>query len=166
MHIVNATKDDKEELLALYHSMIGGPCEWDEHYPDDNTIAFDLKNEDLYVMKNDKNEIVATITIDHDPQVEELTCWHEELAPVSELSRLCVRKDMQGGGIAKLMMNHAFDILKERGNKGVHILVREGHRVALAVYTELDFVKVGECDLFEKHFICMEKVFANKKANN
>ena len=53
MRIINATKEDKEELLALYHAMIGGPCEWSENYPDENTIAFDLKNEDLFVMKND-----------------------------------------------------------------------------------------------------------------
>ena len=54
MKIINATPKDKEELLSLYHAMIGGPCEWSENYPDENTIAFDLKNEDLFVMKNDK----------------------------------------------------------------------------------------------------------------
>ena len=53
MQIMNATEEDKDELLALYHAMIGGPCEWSETYPDENTIAFDLKNEDLFVMKND-----------------------------------------------------------------------------------------------------------------
>ena len=51
MQIMNATEEDKDELLALYHAMIGGPCEWSETYPDENTIAFDLKNEDLFVMK-------------------------------------------------------------------------------------------------------------------
>ena len=61
MKIINATPKDKEELLSLYHAMIGGPCEWSENYPDENTIAFDLKNEDLFVMKNDKEEIVAMI---------------------------------------------------------------------------------------------------------
>ena len=75
MKIINATPKDKEELLSLYHAMIGGPCEWSENYPDENTIAFDLKNEDLFVMKNDKEEIVATISIDHDDAVEALTCW-------------------------------------------------------------------------------------------
>ena len=74
MKIINATPKDKEELLSLYHAMIGGPCEWSENYPDENTIAFDLKNEDLFVMKNDKEEIVATISIDHDDAVEALTC--------------------------------------------------------------------------------------------
>lgn len=28
MQIMNATEEDKDELLALYHAMIGGPCEW------------------------------------------------------------------------------------------------------------------------------------------
>ena len=107
MQIMNATEEDKDELLALYHAMIGGPCEWSETYPDENTIAFDLKNEDLFVMKNDAGEIIATISIDHDDAVESLTCWHEDQAPSGELSRLCVRKDMQGQGIAKQMMNYA-----------------------------------------------------------
>ena len=87
MKIINATPKDKEELLSLYHAMIGGPCEWSENYPDENTIAFDLKNEDLFVMKNDKEEIVATISIDHDDAVEALTCWRADLAPSGELSR-------------------------------------------------------------------------------
>lgn len=147
MKIINATPKDKEELLSLYHAMIGGPCEWSENYPDENTIAFDLKNEDLFVMKNDKKEIVATISIDHDDAVEALTCWRADLAPSGELSRLCVRKDMQGQGIAKTMMNYACDVLKSRGMKGVHILVREGHVVALSTYAKIGFETVGECDL-------------------
>ena len=159
MRIINATKEDKEELLALDHAMIGGPCEWSENYPDENTIAFDLKNEDLFVMKNDDGEIVATISIDHDDAVEALTCWRDDLVPSGELSRLCVRKDMQGRGIAKTMMNYASDVLRSRGMKGVHILVREGHVVALGTYAKIEFQIVGECDLFDKHFICMEKAF-------
>ncbi len=157
--IINATQNDKNELLTLYHAMIGGPCEWSESYPDENTIEFDLGNEDLFIMKNNKNEIIATISIDHDDEVESLTCWHDDLAPSGELSRLCVRKDMQGQGIAKRMMNYTCGVLRDRGMKGVHILVREGHVVALSTYSKLGFVTVGECDLFDKHFICMEKEF-------
>ena len=165
MQIMNATEEDKDELLALYHAMIGGPCEWSETYPDENTIAFDLKNEDLFVMKNDAGEIIATISIDHDDAVESLTCWHEDQAPSGELSRLCVRKDMQGQGIAKQMMNYAGDVLKNRGMKGIHILVREGHVVALSTYAKIGFRTVGECDLFDKHFICMEKEYDIEKLN-
>ena len=49
-------------------------CEWSENYPDENTIAFDLNNGDLFVMKNDKKENVATISIDHDDAVRIFLC--------------------------------------------------------------------------------------------
>ena len=63
MQIMNATEEDKDELLALYHAMIGGPCEWSETYPDENTIAFDLKNGDLFVMKNNAGEIIVPVDL-------------------------------------------------------------------------------------------------------
>lgn len=47
----------QKELLSLYHAMIGGPCEWSENYPDENTIAFDLKNEDLFVRRMTKKRL-------------------------------------------------------------------------------------------------------------
>ena len=49
-------------------------CEWSENYPDENTIAFDLNNGDLFVMKNDKKEIVATISMDHNDAVRIFLC--------------------------------------------------------------------------------------------
>lgn len=33
----------------------------------------------------------------------------------------------------------------------------EMDKVALKCYSDLGFVLVGECELFEKHFVCMEK---------
>ena len=98
MKIINATPKDKEELLSLYHAMIGGPCEWSENYPDENTIAFDLKNEDLFVMKNDKEEIVATISIDHDDAVEALTCWRADLAPSGRTFKAVRQEGYAGTG--------------------------------------------------------------------
>ena len=76
--------------------------------------------------------------------------------PSSELSRLCVRKDMQNKGIAKQMMRYAFGILKNEGKKSVHILVKTGHTAALSSYYSIGFKDVGECHLFDKDFICME----------
>ena len=49
-------------------------CVWSENYPDENTIAFDPNNGDLFVMKNDKKENIATISIDHDDAVRMFLC--------------------------------------------------------------------------------------------
>lgn len=150
-----ATVRDTEDILALYRTMLYGAADWDEDYPSVETIEFDIGRDALFVME-DCEGIVAVISIDEDSEVEALDCWSNELTPVAELSRLCVRGDMQGKGIARIMMKHMFDILREQGHKGVHILVREGHNVAFASYEALGFKRVGRCNLFDKDFVCME----------
>ena len=154
--IVIATRDDKEEILALYKTMLYGPADWNEYYPNEDTIEFDLSRNALYVMKDDEDRIIAAISIDEDEDVKNLSCWSRELIPSAELARLCVRKDMQNQGIAKKMMRHVFEILKKEGNKGVHILVKTGHEAALSSYRAIGFRMVGECNLFDKDFVCME----------
>lgn len=152
--ITLAASEDKEEILALYKTMLHGPADWDEHYPSEDTIDFDMSRNALYVMKNDLGEIIAAISIDEDEEVDKLHCW--SIMPGGELSRLCVRGDMQNHDIAKEMMRYAFDVMKKEGKKGVHILVRTGHTKALSTYGKLGFKTVGECHLFDKDFICME----------
>lgn len=154
--IVTATRDDREEILALYKTMLYGPADWNEYYPNEDTIEFDLSRNALYVMKDDEDRIIAAISIDEDEDVKNLSCWSRELIPSAELARLCVRKDMQNQGIAKKMMRHVFEILKKEGNKGVHILVKTGHEAALSSYRAIGFRMVGECNLFDKDFVCME----------
>lgn len=158
MYIIQrAVMADKEEILNLYRTRLYGPADWNEYYPNEETIEFDLSRDALFIMKNSKEEIIAAISIDEDEEVDSLSVWNENIAPAGELARLCVREDMQNQGIAKEMMRYAFDVLKEQGKKSVHILVRKGHEGAIACYTSLGFEKVGECVLFEKEFICMER---------
>lgn len=154
--IVKAGIENKAEILALYRSFLHGAADWSEDYPNEDTIDFDVSRESLFAMKNEKDEIVSVISIDQDEQVENLECWNPELAPGGELSRLCVRSDMHNKGIAKVMMKYAFNELRNRGKKSVHILVKTGHVVALTSYSMLGFKKVGECSLFGKDFVCME----------
>lgn len=154
--IQKATVEDKSEILALYRTMLYGAADWSEDYPNEDTVDFDISRDSLIAMKNEAGEIISVISIDKDEAVEALECWDKNLAPGGELSRLCVRKDMHNKGIAKDMMRYAFDELRARGKKSVHILVKTGHVVALASYTKLGFKQVGECHLFEKDFVCME----------
>lgn len=154
--IIPARSEDKDEILSLYKTMLYGPADWNEYYPNEETIEFDLSRNALYVMKNDDEEIIAVISIDKDEDVDKLDCWSKALMPSGEVSRLCVRKDMQNQGIAKQMMRFLFDVFKNEGKKGVHILVKTGHEAALASYGALGFKAVGECNFFDKDFICME----------
>ncbi len=155
--IIKAAESDKNEILALYRTMIGGKADWTADYPCMDTIDFDLSRDALFVMKDDSGTIIAAISIDEDADVAALPCWSEHLQPSGELARICVRKDMQNRGIARQMMRHAFAVLQQQGNRSVHILVRLANDAALRSYAPLGFVQVGECELFGKHFLCFEK---------
>lgn len=154
--IYSAGYGDKDEILALYRSFINGAADWNEYYPNEDTIKFDISRNALFAKKNEKGEIIAAISIDKDEDVDSLTCWNKSLTPSGEFSRLCVRKDMQHKGIAKEMIEYVFAILRKEGKKSVHILVKTGHRAALSLYSSIGFKAVGECRMFDKDFICME----------
>ncbi|MGN0688407.1 MAG: GNAT family N-acetyltransferase [Oscillospiraceae bacterium] len=154
--IYTAKPDDKQEILALYKTMLYGPADWNEYYPNEDTIDFDLSRNALFVMKNSEGQIIAALSIDEDEEIDKLPCWSRELFPGSELARLCVRKDMQNQGIAKQMMQYVFEVLRAQGKRSVHILVKTGHAAALSSYSAIGFQAVGECNLFDKDFVCME----------
>ena len=92
----------------------------------------------------------SQISIDHDDAVEALTCWRADLAPSGELSRLCVRKDMQGQGIAKVnictdLLNAARDNTKdgyaERSYYDSVTLAKDGFKDCLKHYYEVFHTK-------------------------
>ena len=83
MKFRKAKQDDKEEILALYQSLIGTPyCAWGNGYPGEQEFDYDMKRNALFCMENEDGEIIGTITVDEDPQVEALTCWSKTLQPV------------------------------------------------------------------------------------
>lgn len=75
MHeICLALPTDKDKILALYKTMLYGPADWNENYPNEETIGFDMSRDALFVMKNDADEVIAAISIDRDDEVDALPC--------------------------------------------------------------------------------------------
>ena len=157
-NIEMATDNDRDEILALYKSQLGREfCPWDEHYPGNDEITYDLSRDALYVMRDDTGRIIAAISWEEDPQVDQLSCWSTSLQPGGELARMAVAVDMQNHGIAKRMVQFGLDLLKSKGYKSIHFLVNSLNEKALRSYAVFGFREVGECDMYEQHFICFEK---------
>lgn len=151
LHFMHAKDSDKEEILALYHSLVGTEyCAWTQEYPGEKEFAYDMGRDALFCLKNDKGEIVGTITIDQDPEVEALSCWSKDRQPSAELSRLGVRVDYQNQGIARILLSHGMQELKRQQKKSVHFLVCKTNQ-------KLAFRVVGECRLFDVEWWCYEK---------
>ena len=157
MVIQKATAAQADEILRLYHSFDGGPAGWDEEYPNREFVCADLSRGDLFVGLDERGAVAAAVSIDHEEEVDELSCWPQGPLPFGFLSRLCVRADLQGHGFAGQMLNYAFGELQSRGMKSVRMLVHQANTGALAMYLHMGFTVAGECELFDKYFTCIQR---------
>ncbi|MBR5760885.1 MAG: GNAT family N-acetyltransferase, partial [Lachnospiraceae bacterium] len=58
-----ATAADKAEVLALYKIQLGREfCPWNEYYPGEEEIDYDLSRDSLVVMRED-GKIIAAISL-------------------------------------------------------------------------------------------------------
>lgn len=149
---------DKNEILQLYRSAIGTEgCTWTEDYPNEEICSRDIARHDLFCMEGENGEIIASISIDADKQVDSLSCWDSMKGKMAELSRLAVKTEFQNQGLAPALVCEVMNVLKERGYRTVHYLVSRYNVKALASYRKLGFQKVGESDLFGEEWYCYEK---------
>ena len=153
-----ATEADADAVLRLYGEQIGREfCFWDEDYPGEETITYDLSRDALFIMRNESGEIIAAISIELDEDVNRLDCWTPSLQPAGEFARLAVTPACQNRGLARKMVAYVLDKLRERGFRSVHILVNRDNIKAIRSYAHTGFRTAGECEMYEQHFLCYEK---------
>ncbi len=154
--IVRASEEDRAEIMALYSLQLGREfCPWDEDYPSNETIDFDLSRDALFVMKKE-GRIVAAISLDEDEAVNALPCWDKSLEPEGELARLAVHPDEQNSGLGRVMFKFGTEELKRRGYRGLHFLVNRYNTKALRCYAKFNCNMVGECHMYDQDFFCYE----------
>ncbi len=153
-----AEPSDEEAVMAMYHAMIGTEgCTWSVEYPNEENFRSDVADERLFCLKSAEGGLVAVISIDKDPLVDELPVWTKLEAPSGELARLAVSTDFQNKGIARRMILAAMEVLRLRGYAGARYLVSKHHTKALASYAKLAFICMGESDLYDHEWYCYEK---------
>ena len=155
--IVMASEADRSELLELYRALKGFEgCPWDEDYPSNETIDFDLSRDALFVLK-EEGGIRAAVSIDDDDQVNALECWNKDLAPEAEIARIGVLPGFQKNGYGRVMIGFIMEEAKRRGYKGIRMLVNRYNEKAIRLYAGFNFNVVGECNMYDQDFLCYEK---------
>ena len=156
--IAMAEAEDTEAVLRLYREQLGREfCFWTEDYPGPDTVASDLDRDALFVMKDESGRIIAAVSIEEDEDVDRLGCWDPSLQPGGEFARLAVTPACQDRGLARKMVSHVLDVLKQRGFRSVHIIVNRDNVKALRCYAPFGFRKAGECEMYGQHFLCCER---------
>lgn len=153
----HAEVEDLGSLLEMYRDLrtAGLPgCTWSEDYPSDEDIQNDVVSRALYVVETD-GRLLGALAREED-EVKELAPCHQN-AVSCEISRVAVRRDMQGRGIGFSLLSEALDILKKEGYEVIRLLVCPENAPAYRMYLRAGFVPIGEADKYDVHWVCCEK---------
>lgn len=156
--IERACAEDADEIFALYHSLLNDPFgTWNEEYPSRELVEEDLKNSEVFVMRDADKRIVSAIVNEKSDEFVDLAPWYPDVNNWAQLGRLGVAQDMQGKGIARRMLTHAMNEAKAQGCEAVRFLVSAGNLPAQRSYAKLNFEICGETDGWGGHWLCYEK---------
>jgi GNAT superfamily N-acetyltransferase len=158
-----ASAADAASLLQLVRDCVAGMRaagieQWDEVYPNAETIARDIEAGTLHVLCDD-DAIIASITIDQtmDPLWQSMT-WSAGSEPAAAVHRLMVHPSQQGHGFGKLLMRHAKTVAREQGCRSIRLDTFLQNPAAMALYPRLGYRRTGTAMMRIGEFAGFEKL--------
>ena len=103
------------------HMRSNGIDQWDEDYPDIDTLRRDIIDQNLFVMKKD-DQVVGVIVLNEnqDPEYDEMN-WSTEGNSFLVVHRLAISPRFQGQGLARKMMDFAESYAMKNGYKAIRL---------------------------------------------
>ncbi|MFZ4764379.1 MAG: GNAT family N-acetyltransferase [Roseimicrobium sp.] len=161
--IRQATAADAATLLRLLRDCVAGMRaagieQWDDVYPNAETIARDTEAGTLHVLCEGET-ILASITIDSnmDPLWQGMA-WSKDSGPAAAVHRLMVHPSQQGRGFSKLLMRHAETVAREQGCRSIRLDTYLQNPVAMALYPRLGYQPTGTAMMRKGEFAGFEKL--------
>lgn len=150
-----ATAADAAAVLALYRAAAReGDTEWDEEYPNAQTIDFDLSANGLYVLCRD-GRILGSVSKIHWPDLDAMPIWSPCKRPAG-LARLCVHPDARGNGLGRVLVEAIRRVAKEQGHDMTHHMASQYMEAPLRIYRSMGFRQVGEIHMFDTDYYGFE----------
>ncbi len=157
MKLEQAITPDKIEIMQLYQSLRDTPGwndipDYVEDYPSIKDVENDIKNKELYCIKNKYKKIIALCALSSTSEYNNLDCWSDKVNKWSDIMRVAVSKDYQRKGIGKLLIGYIIDEAKKLKYEGIRLVTAKNNNAAIALYTKMGFKYKGE--ILEYGIIC------------
>ena len=165
MIIRKAKNTDLDNIMKMYKSCVAGMLkngidQWDDTYPDTETIAQDLENQTYYVTE-EKGEIIGGINIDQnqDPTYLDIN-WQDASNQFLVVHRLGVKEENWGDGIGKSLMIFTEELVKKKDLKSIRLDTYSGNPKAMEFYIRLGYRDLGAIHLKpdKNEYYCFEKI--------
>lgn len=156
------TIEDLDAITALVADAIAqmesrGIMQWDELYPTYEDFRADIEAGNLYT-GYDKDKLAAIYVLNQEFDEEYKNGnWKDETKSFYIIHRLCVHPEYQNQGIAKMVMEHIEESLREQGIDAVRLDVFTKNPYALKLYERCGYQNVGKVHWRKGDFYLMEK---------
>ena len=148
-----ATMDDVNEILALYLSKKGTEfCAWNEYYPTMVDIEADIEANNLFVYRNEKNEIIGAVSLEDAKSAEHPNLAWSTMGKSIAFSRLCVANEYTGRGYGMDILGFAYTVAKKRGYSFGRILASRENDISMHMYTAKRYRTTGDCEMYGVNF--------------
>jgi len=134
-----------------------GILQWDDFYPDSETMRADLESGALYKLC-ENGIFVSIVTINsNSPKEYDQLPWRDQQGKHATVHRLTVHPDWQGRGIGKQMMRFVESFTQQHGHTSLRLDAHSRNEQALSLYRGMGFHEVGGVEFRNGSFICFEK---------
>lgn len=142
LKLLKAQESDVDEIMELYKLVIKTTfTTWDENYPDKNLILSDIKNGNLFVLKDDGKCIAVSFLGKKEKDDE---TWSVDLKRPLSVARICVSPKYQGKGVGTKFMAMLVSEAKNQGADGMHFHVCTKNPAAMKMYEKNGFKNYGQ----------------------
>ena len=165
MIIRKAKISDLKEIMEMYKSCVKGMIasgvdQWDDTYPDIETISQDLEKQSYYVAEIE-GEIIGGINIDRNQDKTYLEIdWKDKSDSFLVVHRLGVKEEFWKKKIGKKLMIFAENMVIEKGLKSIRLDTYSGNPKAMEFYRRLGYRELGSINLKpnKNEYYCFEKI--------
>ncbi len=155
MEIINQAKASLKQL---------GIHQWQDGYPNQDTILHDIENENSFVLE-DNNQIIATIALvsGDEPTYQKIYGgkWHIEGTYVS-IHRIAVRQNLRQAGVGLTLLKLSEAYLKALNYKVIRVDTHYQNQAALNLFEKHGFIRCGVIFLREEFDVDVARIALEK----
>lgn len=133
-----------------------GIDQWDEEYPNQDTIINDIQNKQAYIY-TENEQVLAYMVLNEEYDVEYDDLNWTTPTPFIVIHRLFVKPTAQGKGISSQMIQYAEEYAQTNKYASIRFDAYSLNNTANAVYTKKGYALVGTVQFRKGVFNCYEK---------
>lgn len=157
MEIKLLTEDKLEEIKNLYDDIRNNTYTlWDNNYPSEELIKWDIQRKGLWGVFDDKKLIAVTFLGERCEDGEEDYSWKDNFDRRGTFARIGVSPKYQNKGVGTLLVDFVLKTLKSQGFDGVRILVGTQNTNAIKLYTKFGFYNCGRREKYDHEYYLFE----------